>query len=74
MLVNMELLAALNAAGVDDEKAGPAASVLADYERRLNRIERLFEIGKWGAAIGGALLVLIVILFLDNSTHFSKAS
>jgi hypothetical protein len=72
MLVNTELLAALNAAGVDDEKAGAAAAILADYERRLRRIERLFEISKWGAAICGALLIFFIILFLDNSTPFQK--
>jgi len=46
MIVNVELLAALEAAGVDREKAGAAAVILADYDRRLQRIEQLRVFGR----------------------------
>lgn len=65
MLINTELLRALRAAGGDDETAAAAAAVLADQERRLNRLEFMARVAPCGliASLGliFALLLIIVV-------------
>jgi hypothetical protein len=65
MLGNLELLRALLAAGVDHEKAAAAAAILADQEKRLNRLEGLTKIaGQVPVAVCLVLLFVCGLLFL----------
>lgn len=62
MIINIELMRALHAAGVDDETAAAAAAILADHERRLNRLEFAVRIARRGlvASLGVIFLLLLI--------------
>jgi hypothetical protein len=64
MLINIELLHALRAAGADYETAAAAAAVLAEQERRLNRLEFVAQIVRRGlvACLAFAVFLLLIVL------------
>jgi len=64
MLINIELLRALRAAGADDETASAAAAILADQERRLNHLEFMARLAyrELAACLGLILLLLLTVV------------
>lgn len=56
-----EVYDAFISAGADDEKAKAAASALADYESRFNRVDSDLRILKWmvGAILAGVVSLVI---------------